>query len=449
MTQAAGYILSDHVRSAGLRPIAERRDLAYWGLAAQILALVFLQKFVVPIGGAPISVPVLTLYAWLAVMLLQGRLKSSGPRMLLVGLLFAATTISQMFVAQPLSLLSYLQFLTLYLPLIFVWRVSSGTHLRLMNVFQNAMLVGAAMVLLQLAWQLTRGLGNMPSLETISPHAWLLQGYNYASPIAWGEKFERPNGLFFLEPSFASSFLACALVIELMHFRRLWRVLAYIAGLLGTVAATGVVVVAVAAVPLLARQNLRVAPFTLLAGAVGAAAAFWTGALDRFTYRMTELNDPESSGWQRLIASLLALRRAYASETMNPFTGVGAGNSPKTDVSLWPFAKMMIEYGVVPGVLLLAMIAVAMWGSLNAPLALGLFVAFNFTGGFLLVPPSVLQIILLTTLLRAERAAPEGASRAAQRVPYSPPARPPVRSAPDVARLRVRQRPPPDAPAPT
>ena len=441
-------MLTDQVGRARARPTAERRDLAYWGLAGQILALVFLQKFVVPIGGIPISVPILTLYAWLALMLLQGRLNSSGPRMLLVGLLFAATTVSQVFVAQPLSLLSYLQFLTLYLPFIFVWRVSRETHLRLMNVFQNAMLVGAAMVFLQLAWQAARGLGNMPNLEVVSPHSWLLQGYNYAAPIAWGEKFERPNGLFFLEPSFASSFLACALLIELMHFRRLWRVLVYVGALLGTVAATGVVVVAVAAVPLLARENLRVAPFTLLAGAVGAAAAFWTGALDRFTNRVAELNNPESSGWQRLIGSLIELRKVYASETMNPFSGVGAGNSPKGYVSLWPFAKMMIEYGVVPGVLLLAMIVVAMWGSLNAPLALGLFVAFNFTGGFLLVPPSVLQIIVLTTLLRAEAPVAENARQPPRRAPYSPPARPLVRSSPDGARLRVRPR-PPDASTPS
>lgn len=385
-------------------PRALRRDLAYWGFAAQIFILVFLQKFVLPVPGAPVSLPLVTLYAWLAYMLLSNRLHVSYPRLAMLSLFFAAATISQIIANRPISLLSYLEFLILYSPFVFIWRVPAQQHVRLMSVFQDAMLLGAAMVILQLAWQAAFGLGNAPNLEKFVPKALLLQGFNYAAPITWGEAFIRPNGLFFLEPSFVSSFLASALLVELMFFRRMWRILLYGGALLGTVAATGILMVLVAAVPLLAGRRGRVVVLAAMAGAIGVVAAYYTGVLAHLTGRFAELGMRNSSGFQRLVAPLEQLGGVFA-EPSHLVTGVGAGNAVETNVSLWPLAKVMVEYGALPGVLFLAAVAACMLGTANAPLALALFVAFNFTGGFLLNPVTVIQILVLVSLL-AVRAEP-------------------------------------------
>jgi hypothetical protein len=276
---------------------------------------------------------------------------------------------------------------------------------RLMSVFQDAMLLGAAMVILQLAWQAAFGLGNAPNLEKFVPKLLLLQGFNYAAPITWGEAFIRPNGLFFLEPSFVSSFLASALLVELMFFRRMWRILFYGGALLGTVAATGILMVLVAAVPLLAGRRGRVVMLAALAGALGVAAAYYTGVLGHLTGRFAELGMRNSSGFQRLVAPLEQLGGVFA-EPSHLVTGVGAGNAVEMNVSLWPLAKVMVEYGALPGMLFLVAVAACMLRSANAPLALALFVAFNFTGGFLLNPVTVIQILVLVSLLavRAELA---------------------------------------------
>ena len=389
---APGYALSAPSRRGA------RRDIAFWGFAAQIFVLVFLQKFVLPIPGAPISLPLVTLYAWGAYMLVTDRLHVSYLRLLMIGLMFAAVTVSQVVADKPISLLSYLEFLLLYAPFVFVWKVSREQHLRLMGLFQDAMLLGAAMVLLQLGWQAAFGLGNLPNLEKYVPGLLLIQGFNYAAPITWGEAFIRPNGLFFLEPSFASSFLSSALLIELMFFRRVWRIALYGGSLLGTVAATGVLMVLVAAVPLFLGRGGRGAVAAAAAGALGAVAAYYTGVLAHLTGRVAELGMRNSSGFQRLIAPTQQLDGVF-DDPSRLFTGAGAGNAIETNVSLWPAVKVMVEYGAFPSVLFLATVAACMLGSANGPLALALFVAFNFTGGFLLNPVSVIQILVLVSLL--------------------------------------------------
>jgi hypothetical protein len=376
-------------------------DLSDWMFSAQLFILVFLQKLVLPLGsGLPISLPLVTLYGWLAYMVVSSRLHVSGVRLAFAGLLFAAATVSQILASRPSSLLSFVQFLLLYLPFVLNWRVTGDKYLRLMGAFQNFMLVGAAMVFVQLAWQAAFGLGNQPNLEDFVPKNFLLHGYNYEAPIAWGHKFVRPNGFFFLEPSFASSFLATALVIELMFFRRVGRILLYGAAMLGTVAATGFVVALVGGpLALLARRDGRAAFAAAVAGIVFVVAAYWTGVLGLLLGRVSELGSPGSSGWERLIAPTIQLRSVYNDST-NIFVGVGAGNSVETNVSLWPLVKVVVEYGAFAGLLFVLFLTASMGRSVNRALAIALFIAFNFTGGFLLMPVTVIQILFLVSMLK-------------------------------------------------
>jgi hypothetical protein len=395
MVTQAEYTMSPYV----MRQAVALHDLSYWAFALQIFSLIFLQKLAIPIGRLPISVPMITLYAFLAIMVLRIQLHVSPLRVTAVGLLFAVTLVTQIIISKPISAPSFLQFLLLYLPFLFVWRLSGEKYLSLMNVFQNGMIIAGAMVFAQLASQMVLGMGNAPNLESFVPAKFLLPGYNYAAPIAWGQRFVRPNGFFFLEPSFVSSFLASALIIELMFFHRLWRAIYYGAALLGTVAATGIVMILVAAPLLLARRDIRAAALTGFAGIVGVIAALATGALDTLLSRFSELGSPGSSAFQRLIAPLLYLRDVYA-DPDKVMTGVGAGNSNEIGVSLWPMAKVMIEYGALAGIVFMVFLAICMGRSVNKPLALALFITYNFTGGFLLVPITVIQILLLVCLLQ-------------------------------------------------
>lgn len=383
----------------GARREIALRDFGYWSFAVLIGSLIFLQKFAIPFGRLPISVPMIILYVWLALMLLRSKLVSSPLRLMAVGMLFAVTLLTQITIRTPISAPSFLQFMLLYFPFIFVWRVSGEKYLKLMDVFQNCMLAAGLMVFVQLASQAVFGPGQAPNLEDFVPKNFLLPGYNYAAPIAWGQQFVRPNGFFFLEPSFVSSFLASTLIIELLFFHRLWRVIFYAAALLGVLAATGIVMILFATPLLLARRNLRAAAVTGFAGFIGAVAALATGALDILLARFSELGSPTSSAFQRLIAPLRYLREVFL-DPDKVLNGVGAGNSNEVGVSLWPVAKVMIEYGALAGLVFMVFLSICMARSMNKPLALSLFIAYNFTGGFLLVPITVIQILMLVCILQ-------------------------------------------------
>lgn len=441
-----------------LRDDLRTGELEFWAFGLQLLVLIFLQKFVLPLSATtPISLPLVTLYGWIGFMILRNRLEISPQRLIAFGALLSATVISQFLVGRSFSTLSLLQFLLLYAPLMFAWRIPRTSYLRLMNLFQTAMLVGCLMVFLQLGSQAVLGLGNTLNMEEYVPPRLLLQGYNYHAPISWGAAFIRPNGFFFLEPSFASSFLACALVIELVFFHRLWRILVYAGALIGTMGATGMLMVIVAGPLLIARQNFRVALMTAVAGIVLAAIGFATGAFDSLVGRFSELSSPGSSAWQRLVAPLISLQDVFA----NPkyvVTGLGAGNNLEVNISTWPVVKVMVEYGALAGILFLTYVGLCMSRSPNRPLALALFVAFGFTGGFLLLPVTVIQIMFLICLLRIDeppavvRQAPRGRGGPARRrgiATMAPPGPASVPEAPGAAPIGNRPAPPPGPSAQT
>jgi hypothetical protein len=413
---------------------APPRDFAYWAFAAQIWILVLGQKLVVPAGPLPLSLPFVALYAWLGLTLVRGEFRIAPFRLGLFLALAMAALATQVIGVERLSLPSLGLFLLLYFPIIFVMPVTRERYLQLLDTFQSVVVIGCAMVFLQLAWQAAFGLGDQPNLERLIPAPFLLDGYNYAAPIAWGHAFVRPNGYFFLEPSFTSAFIASALIVELMFFNRPMRILLYAAGLLGTVAATGVLMMLVAAPFLLARQNLRTAAATVFMGLVGLGVALMSGAAGWLSGRVSELSTPGSSGFERLVKPLIQLGDVY-SDPDRVFLGMGAGNSVEREVSLWPIAKVGIEYGAVASVLFMAMIIVAMSGSRNRALAAALFVVFNFTGGFLLTPVMVILILFLVCLMppvMGER----GWMIASQPAPSPPAARPPQGRAGVVVPLR-------------
>jgi hypothetical protein len=76
--------------------------------------------------------------------------------------------------------------------------------------------------------------------------------YNEHYPF-WYSKSTRPNGLFFLEPSFMSEYAAFAA----LYFRRLWLFVFFVYSVILSTGAMGVVTLAVAAPFLLARESPR------------------------------------------------------------------------------------------------------------------------------------------------------------------------------------------------
>jgi hypothetical protein len=82
--------------------------------------------------------------------------------------------------------------------------------------------VPAIIILFQFGIQRITGHKAPINMFAVMPKAIMVGGYTYNAPYPnWDSPFSRPNGFFFLEPSFVSFFTASALIIEIMFFRRL------------------------------------------------------------------------------------------------------------------------------------------------------------------------------------------------------------------------------------
>lgn len=374
--------------------------------AIEFAGLVLLQKLAVPAGGAPISLLIPLLYAGLGVGVFAFKLGVSLARVAAFGLFLLVAVMSQLLVGAPFSIPSFLLLLVLYFPLVFLWRIPADTYRRVINCFQNVMALAAVMVFLQLASQFIFGMGATLNIEPFVPKALLMPGYIYSVPIHFGASFIRPNGFFFLEPSYVSMFLASALILELTEFSRPLRIGLYAGALIGCLGATGWVMMAFAAPGILRRLSPRMLLVVLILVGIGAMAAIAAGGGELVAARFSELSKPGSSGSERLVAPLKELG-ALCADPERLFTGSGAGNMVLFQSSPWPLTKLFSEYGALTALAYLLLLVTAIWRAPNRILAFSLFIVINFTGGYLLNPVTASLVTLLLSLPRriAERSA--------------------------------------------
>ncbi|CAN7294877.1 hypothetical protein LJR225_001556 [Phenylobacterium sp. LjRoot225] len=381
---------------------------------AEFAIVALLQKFALPAGALSISILIPLLYVGLGVAMVTSTLGVSLIRVLTFGLLLLVALTSQLLVGRPFSAPSFLMLIVLYFPMIFIWKMSIGDYRRVIEAFQNVMVIGAVMVFVQLGWEFAFGLGTTLSIEPLAPRQLLLPGYIYEAPFQYGAAFVRPNGFFFLEPSFVSMFLAAALILELTEFSRPLRIGLYGGALIACLGATGVVMVAVAAPWILRRMKPKMLMIVLVLAASALIAALAFGGAELAASRLAELSRPGTSASERIVAPLRQLNQL----SMDPerlVTGSGAGNMSAFQASSWPIVKLLDEYGALTTLAYLLLFIAAIWRAPSTALAVGLFVVINFTGGYLLNPVPIFMVVLLLSMPRVAAKAPPRARPATSR----------------------------------
>ena len=170
----------------------------------------------------PLVLPV-TLLATIAALAFAQPVFDSG-RVWLYFLFVIASALSTTLFALNYSFKSLALYATLYLPMVVSFRVSEADYRRCMNFFSTLMLVMTGLLFAQHLIQVSIGWRYWPNIDTLLPPPLLIPNFNYVQPIVWGLNYMKPNAVFFLEVSFLSQFIALALGIELVLFRRWWRV---------------------------------------------------------------------------------------------------------------------------------------------------------------------------------------------------------------------------------
>jgi len=383
---------------------SSRRIALYAYFAFEVFCLTFLQKFVIPIDLHPIgiqanigSIEVAAPLTYLAMLIL---FIFVPPRIDLVRLLLFVNfifwaSLSTVLITNTYSVNSVLLMLTIYIPFIFVIDVGETTYRNMINIFLNVMIGVGVIVLAQHVMQLMFTWRSWPNLDKIIPDSYRFHGFIYIQPIKFGSQYMKPNGIFFLEVSYVSEWTATALALELVYFRRFWRMAFYSIIILSLFAGTGVLLLLITLPVLLTRLSRRtIAAVAIIFVVVSlfAAKIHWYSQVQQ---RFGEYHNQQSSANKRFVEPFVVLMD-FIGHKDAVFIGEGPGNGSKENFDFWWVpTKVSFEYGIMSALSFTAfLIYVLFYKAPSQRIAFLLFVLFNFMGGFIVpIYPFLLFLI--------------------------------------------------------
>jgi hypothetical protein len=368
----------------------------------QLFVVIYLEKLGVGPAKFEFPVPLLIMFGGLVWMLVMRRITFSRVRFGLYLIFVGCCLFSQLLADTVISLPSMMELFLLYAFMTTSAPLSEAGYHRVLDNFIKLMIVPAVIIFVQYGIQSVTGQGDPISMTHLLPKSVLLTGYTYEANFPrWDSPFQRPNGFFFLEPSFASFFTASAAIIELTFFRRPFFIVLTIVATALTSGGTGVTLLVIASPLLLARESSRIVVPLVVVTVAGAYLAYILGVNLPLISRLGELDQStvgagySASGALRLIIPWNGLIELL-SDPSYLFTGTGAGSTARASLgSAWPILKLTREYGIIAMISYAAFFLSGFVSKHNIPLKVAAWVVFNFTGGYLLDSSLVIFISIV------------------------------------------------------
>jgi hypothetical protein len=381
-------------RSHPRRALPAVDNVTVSSLIAIVGTAVFLQRFAVPFGASQVPAAFVANYLIFLTLLCRGRLVVNTGLFALFMVTIAFMTIPLIVSATKASLMSYADLLSIYGLYIFKLKYPAGCFRRVSNAFLDIMALCAALGIAQFVLQFVLNPDYVFPLDTFTPDAFLLDGFNVIIPLEYLSSTLKSNGVFFLEPSFYSQFLAVAAIIELMGSQRVPRLLLYAAAMVLSYSGTGLMLLFMFLPWTLMRRS---SAGLLMAGIVLLSAlVFLSGAIDLSALidRVGEFSSTNSSGFARFISPFLMLRDFVLVSPGKMLFGLGPGSIEGVEKAATTLAylshdptwiKVVLEYGLIAATLFFTFIASAFFqGSRDRMLAAALLFFYLFLGGYLL-----------------------------------------------------------------
>jgi len=380
--------------------------------------LIYLQKFalfanssgsvngrLIPSGDFSVPVELVIMSAGVGWMVLC-RYFAIVPSRLAVFVVFLGFCLFSEAFAVGSSVPSFGELILLYASAIVCADLSDGLYRKIINRFIMLMVLPAGIMIIQYVYQKVTGLSDPINLEKLFPvKSVLMPGFFYNSHYPWNSNFSRPNGFFFLEPSMASAFTAAAVILEVSYFRRRWCTILMVAATVLSVAATGVMMLLIAAPFLLFRVSPRVATAAVIAAVATLTVMFMLDIDVAMMSRTEELQEANSSGGTRVAVPAADLASLLFDPTIF-FIGNGAASTPPTVAQVWPLAKLLREYGMLATASFLVLYFLGVSRPSNVPLKVSLSIVYFFAGGNLLQPALVNLLLLFSFILIPEKQPP-------------------------------------------
>jgi hypothetical protein len=344
-------------------PLQDRtRDPAVWVTVLFVLTFL-LQRISLPSISIPVTAPIALI--WVGLAWLRGVVTIDPRRLLLwmaaAGISGAMVLPQLLFVPNPyVSFNSWAFWIVIWLPLVVGLRDRSRTdYLRTLRAVAHAGVGMASLSLLFIVVQLI-GVRYVDWLAEFVPDPLLVQDYVISYPIGYGSLLYKSNAWLALEPSFLSFMIGACVVAALIVRMSVPKVLILIAGLLSTVAGSGLAVLGgyllgLILVGRIAALRKYVVPAALLI--MGFATTPFAEAITR---RVFEAGDSRSSTALRATEPYVQLWPKWIGDPIGMFVGQGAGSSaeivrglPIEGLLVPNVAKVIFDYGLVGGAALI------------------------------------------------------------------------------------------------
>ncbi|MCD0160821.1 hypothetical protein IHN63_05800 [Deinococcus sp. 6YEL10] len=252
------------------------------------------------------------------------------------------------------SELSMLLYLFAYFPFIFSLRPSVEMARSAVKVFINFNVIvsAACSVLLML---------NIFGLQVLDPlgnflRNFQLDGYNIQYPIFYGSQIFKQNGIFYLEPSFFSQFIAIALAIEIKYRRKVLYIIILLFGFISSFSGTGIIIIGafflseMLSIRKKLKERLWIIALVLIIILVSFVNPFYN-IFERLS-EITTLSENDSSGFYRFISPFINYSY-FTSESsiLTIMIGCGAGCVDRLSLPLIAnyntIFKLLFEYGLI------------------------------------------------------------------------------------------------------
>jgi hypothetical protein len=313
------------------------------------------------------------------------------------------------------SWLSLLEFIALsaFGVLVFADPVDERRFFALVNaIFLALAIAGCAQFLLQFI-----GL-SLFSFSGFVPANMLLEGpFNTVIPIGT-TSYMKSNGLFLVEPSVFSQFMALAIIIEMLMFRRLLYVGAFLVALMFSLSGTGWVMILSFVLTASFSLGVRGLVLSFVTAAIGflavaALAVLFPSGFEFFLSRTSEIFHIGSSGYDRFVTPWKLAGFVFSREPWAALYGLGAGASehlamrPNWSFVMNPPVKIGLEFGIPGFVLYFLFLLTARRTGTQKALLVPTLVLLLLDGGNSEFPPVLFPALLLILVadLRPSKAA--------------------------------------------
>lgn len=384
-----------------------------------LIAVTFLLKFAVPIGGGQqLFLCFFVIYGLTGYGVLSGKLQVHHKRFALYMLMLSGLYATQLLGGYEFSFLSILMLTLIHLPYIFELTPAAGEEKNPNLLFVKILSIIAILGIVQFFGQYIIGSTYAFFLDTMAPQSLIMQGFHGYNPLHDKGAIYKSNGFFIQEPSNFSQLLALALVIEMVFFRNMKRIALFLVALALTFSGTGLLML-MAVVPFYLLFNKKFIIMLVLAAGL-LTAPVWAPAvgLEKTVKRSESIvGSNKTSSYGRFFSSFDLVQDFVLPE--GPRTvlfGLGAGAMPRTITqepldyyaasSTW--GKIFFEYGVVGMIFYFGFMGYIFFSSRGNPYVVAALVLQFLIMGEHVFPPTVHGLILALLVWPSVKRGKEG-----------------------------------------